>query len=300
VSLSVEVSIEIPLSSSSSGSSQTTDIDTSLLYDSLSNAWTTSTLVTSPSTMIETIRQSLLNTPSVQSSGSILTIDSMDPATTLAAYETVLMPTTSPTKSPSSAKSGVTVLEWNEPVRLFDVEFGLNGLYWLLILLSITVICVAIGVILSWSYCTCAMCPRHRDRESVIERDTAELAMATDCLPMNELSANEIPLSGLPMASVEMWRHRRAIDGMDVGDEEEVIEVDLNAIRIDERDMLGMREREKEEGSREKRDRENAYDPSAPPMTYMMAEGEQDVGYSSIPRYDNNGRMDARSSHIDR
>jgi hypothetical protein len=298
VSLSVEVSIEIPLSPSSSGSSQTTDIDTALLYDSLSNAWTTSTLVTSPSTMIETIRQSLLNTPSVQSSGSILTIDSMDPATTLAAYETVLMPTTSPTKSPSSAKSGVTVLEWNEPVRLFDVEFGLNGLYWLLILLSVTVISVAIGVILSWSYCTCAMCPRHRDRESVIERDTAELAMATDCLPMNELSANEIPLSGLPMASVEMWR-RRAIDGRDVGDEEEVIEVDLNAIRIDERDMLGMREREKEEYNRDRGGRENAYDPSAPPMTFMMTEGEHDVGYTTIPHHDN-GRMDARSSHIDR
>jgi hypothetical protein len=99
------------------------------------------------------------------------------------------------------------------------------------------------------------------------------------------------------MASVEMWR-RRAIDGRN-DDEEEVIEVDLNAIRIDERDMLGMGERQKEEYNRDRGDRENAYDASAPPMTNMMTEGEQDVGYTTIPHHDN-GRMDARSSHIDR
>jgi hypothetical protein len=259
VLLEVDVSIEIPLLTFS-GSTALQYAD--WLYERLSNAWIST--VKSPSTMMETIRQGLLSTPSVQfaitdnnANDTVLTIASIDPAMTLTAYETVFMPTTSPTKSPSS-KSGVIVLEWNEPVRLFDVEFGLNGLYWLLILLSITVICVAIGVILSWSYCYHNRSVKTDDIESIA--DDSELAMATECLPMNQLSGNEIALSGLPMATVEVWR------GSMVGNDR-VIEVDLDAIRIDESAKKNFYI-DRDNGSID----ESA---SAPPMMPMIEEGHR-------------------------
>ena len=255
--LSSTVTIAFPLSSTSSPSTE---------YQTLSTSWSS---VVGTTWMSDSVSQGLLSSSSVLAassstgSSSVLAVNAITP-TSLTGYSTANVPTMSPAFSPTTSPAASGKNSWSDPVVLYGIDFGLNGLYCLLLASAVVLISTIAICVLSYYYCQCCESIRNRRRGrrdseeySVVDNNggNSTVILATDCLPMDRLQAGDIPLAGIPMASVRL---NGGISG-----EGEVVVVDLDAVVL-QREADSMR---KQMSITEDRVEEGAIPaPSAPPM----------------------------------